>query len=453
MVPSVPSVLRRFTTDWAAPLQPDAINTACAAVGYTAWRDRLLPPGLTVQWFLLPLLPGHTACRHLPHLSGCSCSPSASCQARAKLPRRRLAYLLERLGQATAPTVSAAGRGPGPRTFCVDGAGCSRPETPVLQEAGGPPPEHRPGCGVPVARLCALCHAGTGRCIPLVRAPLLTHALARGQKVPPPCAPGDVLVADRGRCASAHSARLVPQGMPAVCRVGARQIVACTPHRPLVMPAPRRSTARKGLPRSRWRRAVSTDDPRVAWCTPRPGPPWRSPEALEALPPSLVGRELRSQGQQRGCRSRQLPWVTTVRHAACSPCADVAALSRKRWEAATPLGPLTTTRQRDGLPCQTGRGVQQALLVCTMRSHLVRLVILHAATPQQVDVERRRVLDALRWLGAPGTGVPLAALFVHPARPHRVEPRVTKRRPTALPFLTKPRRVFRHALIQQALGD
>ena len=261
MVPSVTIVLRRFTTDWAAPLQPDAINTACAAVGYTTWRDRLLHPGLTVQLFLLPLLHGHTACRHLPHLSGCSFSPSASCQARAKLPLRRLAYLLERLGQATAPTVSAAGRWHGPRTFCVDGAGCSRPETPVLQEACGPPPEHRPGCGFPVARLCALCHAGTGRCIPLVRAPLLTHALARGQKVPPPCAPGDVLVADRGLCASAHSARLVQHGMPAVCRVGARQIVACTPHRPLVMPAPRRSTARKGLPRSRWRRAVSTGRP------------------------------------------------------------------------------------------------------------------------------------------------------------------------------------------------
>jgi hypothetical protein len=33
-------------------------------------------------------------------------------------------------------------------------------------------------------------------------------------------------------------------------------------------------------------------------------------------------------------------------------------------------------------------------------------------------------VDALRWLGAPGAGIPLAALIVNPIRLHRVEPRV-----------------------------
>ena len=109
--------------------------------------------------------------------------------------------------------------------------------------------------------------------------------------------------------------------------------------------------------------------------------------------------------------------------------------------------------QMDVLHCQTVLGVQKELFGFAMLYHLVRLVILHTATQQQVDVERRSFLEALRWLGAPGTGVPLEAFFVKPARPHRVEPRVTKRRPKAFPFMTKPRRVFRHALIQQALGD
>jgi hypothetical protein len=111
-----------------------------------------------------------------------------------------------------------------------------------------------------------------------------------------------------------------------VCRVGSRQMVDCTPHRPFGMPATRRSTAITGLPRSRWLRAVSKDDQLVDWVTPRTCPPWRSPEALAALPPSLVVRERRYQGQQRGCRSRQIPLGTTVRKAECSPCADVAAL-------------------------------------------------------------------------------------------------------------------------------
>jgi hypothetical protein len=453
MVPSVTTVLRRFKTEWAAQLQPDAINTACEAVGYTAWRDRLLNPVITVQLFLLQLLHGNTACRHLPHLSGFSFSASAYCQARAKLPLRLLEYLLEHLGQATEPTVSAEGRWHGHRTFFVDGSGCSMPDTPVLQEEFGQPPEQRPGCGFPVARLLALFHAGTGLLMQLVSAPLLTHDLALVQKVHPTLAPGDVLVADRGLCSYAHIALLVQHGMHAVFRVGSRQIVDFTPHRPFVMPATRRSAAIKGLPRSRWIRAFSKDDQLVEWFKPRTCPPWLSPEALKALPPSLVVRELRHQVHQRGFRSRQIILVTTLLNAECYPCADVAALYRKRWEAETHLGQLKTTMQMDVLHCKTVLGIQKELLVFAILYNLVRLVILHSATQQQVDVERLSFLDALRWLGAPGTGVPLAALFVNPVRPNRVEPRVTKRRPKAFPFMTKPRRVLRHASIQQALGD
>jgi hypothetical protein len=79
MVPSVTTVLQRFTTDGAGQLQPEAIHAACEAAGYTAWRDRLLNPVITVQLFLLQILHGHTACRHLPHLAGVYCSASAYC--------------------------------------------------------------------------------------------------------------------------------------------------------------------------------------------------------------------------------------------------------------------------------------------------------------------------------------------------------------------------------------
>ena len=51
-------------------LQHEAIHAACEAVGYTAWRDRLLNPVITVQLFLFQILHGNTACRHLPHLAG-----------------------------------------------------------------------------------------------------------------------------------------------------------------------------------------------------------------------------------------------------------------------------------------------------------------------------------------------------------------------------------------------
>jgi Transposase DDE domain len=262
-----------------------------------------------------------------------------------------------------------------------------------------------------------------------------------------------VLIADRGLCSYAHIALLVQLGMHAVFRVGSRQIVDFTPQRPFVMPATRRSAAIKGLPRSRWILAVGEDAQLVEWFKPRTCPPWLSPDALAALPPSLVVRELRYQGHHRGFRSRQITVVTTLLDAERYPRADLAELYRKRWEAETQLAQLKTTMKMDVLHCKTVLGVHKELLVFAILYNLVRLVILQSAKQQQVDVERISFLDTLRWLGAPDSGVSLEVLFVNPARPHRVEPRVKKRRPKAFPFMSKPQRVLRQALIQQALGD
>jgi hypothetical protein len=131
------------------------------------------------------MLPGPTACRHLPHVSGLRCSAAAYGQARAKLPRRLFARLLERFGTAVQRSARDEGRGHGPRTFLVDGSGCSMPDPPALQDAFGPSTEQRPGCGFPGAHLLGLCHAGTGVLLKRVVAPRLTHDLAQGPQVHP----------------------------------------------------------------------------------------------------------------------------------------------------------------------------------------------------------------------------------------------------------------------------
>ena len=200
MIPCITAVLTRFKADWAAQLQPDAMLAVCQEAGYTSWRDRVLTPVTTIQLFLLQILHGNTACSHLPHLSGLRFSASASWQARAKLPLHFFALLLERFGSAVQSSALDEGRWHGHRTFFVDGSGCSMPDTPALQKAFGQSTEQRPGCGVPMAHLLGLFHAGTGALLKLVVAPLLTHDLAQVQQVHPMLAPGDVLVADRGLC-------------------------------------------------------------------------------------------------------------------------------------------------------------------------------------------------------------------------------------------------------------
>ena len=143
--------------------------------------------------------------------------------------------------------------------------------------------------------------------------------------------------------------------------------------------------------------------------------------------------------------------VTTFVDAVCYPKDDLAELYFKRWEAETHLRQLKTTMKMDVLHCKTVLGVLKELTVFTLIYNLVRLVILQSAHHQQVDIERISFIDALRWLSAPESGIPLEELFVNLWRPNRVEPRVQKRRPKKYPFMTKPRQVLRKQLMQQAV--
>jgi hypothetical protein len=284
MVPSITTILHRFTGEWATLLQPDASLAMCGEIGYTAWRDRVLTPVPTIHLFLVQILHGNTACRQLPPLSGLRFRAAASCQARAKLPLRFFALRLERFGSAVQRAALDDGRWHGHRTFLVDGSGCAMPDTPALQDAFGQSPEQRPGCGFPGAHRLGLFHAGTGVLLQLVVAPLLTHDRAQVPQVHPMFTPGDGLVADRGRCSYAPLALRVQAGVHAVLRVGARQRVDFTPGRPFVRPSVRRTPVVNGMPRSRWLTARGLQDQLVAWLKPPTCPAWLTREALAALP-------------------------------------------------------------------------------------------------------------------------------------------------------------------------
>jgi Transposase DDE domain len=452
MAPSITTILQRFTGEWATLLQPDAILAVCSEIGYTAWRDRVLTPVTTVHLFLLQILHGNTACSHLPHLSGLRFSAAAYCQARARLPLHFFNLLLERFGSAVQRSALDEGRWHGHRTFLVDGSGCSMPDTPALQAAFGQPTEQRPGCGFPVARLLGLFHAGTGMLLKLVVAPLLTHDLAQVQAVHPSLQEGDVLVADRALCSYAHLALLVQAGVHAVLRVGARQIVDFTPGRPFVKPSVRRTPAVKGIPRSRWLKALGSYDQLVVWLKPKTCPTWLTREALAALPDSLVLREVRYDIGTPGFRTRQITLVTTLLDAEIYRVADLAELYRQRWQVETSLAHLKTTMHMEVLHCKTESGVLKELIAFAIVYNLVRMVMWHSAMLQHIGVERISFLDALRWLSAPSTGIPLGALIINPTRPHRVEPRVKKCRPKSFPLMIKPRHELRRQLLQQQLG-
>jgi hypothetical protein len=152
-----------------------------------------------------------------------------------------------------------------------------------------------------------------------------------------------------------------------------------------------------------------------------------------------------------GFRTRQITLVTTLLDADIYRVADLAELYRQRWQVETALAQLKTTMQMDVLHCKTVPGVRKELTVFAIVYNLVRMVMGQSARLQHLDVERISFRDALRWLGAPSSGIPLGVLIIIPIRPHRVEPRVKKRRPKRFPLMVKPRQALRQQLLQQAL--
>jgi hypothetical protein len=186
----------------------------------------------------------------------------------------------------------------------------------------------------------------------------------------------------------------------------------------------------------------------VTWLKPKTCPSWLARETLAALPESLVLREVRYPIGTPGFRPRQITLVTTLLDAERYPVTDLAEWSRQRWQVETSLAHLKTTMQMDVLHCKTVPGVLKELTVFAIVYNLVRMVMWHSAMLQRINVERISFLDALRWLGAPSTGILLGGLIVNPVRPHRVDPRVKKRRPKSFPLIITPRPALRQQLIQ-----
>ena len=96
------SILSPIRQDLAKLLREDAIPAACRAENYT-WRDRLLNPVTTIHLFILQILHGNTALKHLPRLAGAPFTDSAFCTARKRLPLGVFQRLLRRIADALVP--------------------------------------------------------------------------------------------------------------------------------------------------------------------------------------------------------------------------------------------------------------------------------------------------------------------------------------------------------------
>src|SRR5262249_42446624 len=429
----ISTLLRALRQDLAARLGDDVLLAACRAAGHTWCDSCLLTPAAIIHWFLLQILHGNTALTEVSLMAGRAFSASAFCQARARLPLAVFRALLRELVRALLPDTEAIGRWRGHRTWLVDGSSFSMPDTPALQAHFGQPGNQRKGCGFPVARLLALFHAGTGLLMEVAAAPLRSHEMSGIAGILPLLTAGDVLVADRGFCSFAHLALLISRGIHAVFRVHQKQIVDFTPGRAHAAPGRKRGV--KGMPRSRWIRAWGASDQVVEYFKPAERPDWMSESEYEALPESIVVRELRYRVEVPGFRTREVTLVTTLIDAGLYPADALAELYGTRWRVEEHLKALKQTMKMDVLKCKTVDGVLKELTMYAMAYDLVRVAMCEAAGRQGVVPDRVSFIDALRWLRGAEVGEGMPELVVNPLRPGRYEPRGKKGRPEAVDLL------------------
>jgi len=248
----------------------------------------------------------------------------------------------------------------------------------------------------------ALFHSGTGLLLEVAAAPLRSHDLSGIGGVLGLLTGGDVLVADRGFCSFAHLALLMSRHVHAVFRLHQKQIVDFTPGRAHARPGQKRMP--KGMPRSRWIRALGLSDQVVEYFKPAQRPGWMSAEVYQALPESIVVRELRYRIVAPGFRTQEVTLVTTLIDAEAYPAEALAELYGSRWRVEENLKSLKQTMKRDVLKCHTVAGVLKELTMYAIAYNLVRLTMCRAAARQGVEPDRVSFIDALRWLATAEDG-------------------------------------------------
>jgi len=444
---SIAGAVARIKQDALGALGEGVVEGVCAEFGHV-WRDRELDPATTAALFVQQVLNGNVPCSEVRHLAGRCFTPSAYCQARARLPLAVVQSLLTRVCDAALAATRRAthlwlGRH---RVFHIDGSTFSMPDTPELRKAFGLPSGPKPGCGFPTAHLLVLFHAGTGLLLDAWASPLHTGDIAQVAEAHAHLEPGDVLIGDDTFSTYAHLAMLTRLGLHGLFPVHHRRIVDFTKGRPHTAEG---KDAVAGMPRSRWVKSLGKEDQLVEYFKPQGRPAWMSRADYDALPDSVLVRELRRTVRRPGLGGVTLTMVTTLTDPLAYPVGELLELRLRRWDVETNLRHLKITMNMDVLRCKTERGVRKELAVFCLVYNLVRVVMLEAARRQEVPVARVSFADALKWVRHARPGDALPDLLVNPRRPDRAEPRCKKRRPKQYDLMNKPRDELRRRLKNQ----
>ncbi len=368
-------------------------------------------------------------------LSAPSASTSAYCQARSKLEPSSLESILAH----TADRLQQRSRRrwwQDRRVVVVDGTCVSMPDTPANQEAWPQPGSQKPGCGFPLARICACFCLQSGGLLSYRIGHLRNHELPLLREQWGSFEAGDIFLGDKGFCSYYDIWQLRQRGIDSVITLARR----------------------KPLDAASAVAVLGKDDLLIHW----PKPVWSkatsySNDEWQALPDQLTLRQIKVTVDTPGFRVQTFYLVTTLTDAETYKAEDLADLYFQRWDVELFLRDIKTTMGMDILRCRTPAMVKKEILMHLIVYNAIRLLMVDAA--DKVKQPPRRIsfkasIQALRqweplfnWTDPKNHGRRrLIASLLHAIaaniiidRPGRREPRCVKRRPKPFPLLTAPR--------------
>jgi putative transposase len=409
------------------------------------WQGWIYTPAVTVWVFLAQCLSPDHSCRDaVAQLIAwllangrrrCSAQTGAYCLARDRLPEEACSRLAQQTGRRVDEQAPAAWRWLGHRVLDVDGSTVTMADTEANQAEYPQLSSQRRGCGFPIARIVVVFSLAVGTVLEAAFGKYRGKQTGENslfRTLHPLLQEGDVVLADRYFSGWFDLALLQRRGVHSVVRK--HQL--------------RPTDFRTG-------RRLGRDDHRVRWSKPQ-RPAWMSPEQYDALPGSLMLREVRVRVEQKGFRTQELIVVTTLLDPEKYTAAEVAKLYRRRWQAELNLRSLKIVLQMDHLRCREPHRVRNEFFMHLVAYNLIRQVMAVAASKAGVEpwtVSFKGALQTMdRLLPLLNAGVSiddwcdalLEAIASHRVgdRPDRFEPRVKKRRPKNYKYMCEPRKNY-----------
>jgi hypothetical protein len=414
-------------------------------------RERVFTPKVTFWAFVSQVLDVGSACRDAvrrveawwrwmqkDRTGEPPLSPSAYCQARARLDMQTLRLLHGHLVWSLDRRATNAQLWLGRKVKIVDGTTLSMPDTPANQRSWPQPSTQKEGLGFPCMKLTGIFSLASGGLESYATGTLHQHESILFRSLWDKLEKGDVMLGDRGFCSYAALAALSHRGIDSVMRL----------HQA------RKVNFREG-------RRLGDDDRLVTWKKPAQRTDAWSREEWEALPENLSLRLIRVYVSTPGFRTREVTLVTTLTDATAYPADAIRALYAQRWEVELHFAQIKILLGLDILRCKSPELVEKETLMHIIAYNLMRLLMQQAANTHGAGLGRisfKGTLDTVRHFAAAihaARATPrkqdalieemlaIIAADCVPERPGRSEPRAKKRRAKNYHLLTKPRSEMR----------